>query len=250
MKKLFTIITFCFFAFIISAQTEAPTTSNAATPGNLSFSVTTVGSGANIAAIWIEDNANLFVKTLYVYNNNKGYRPELTNWTSKSGNNFVNATTGATRSHGLISANWPGKDKTLTTVLNDGTYYVKIETKEDGKAVKLGSFSFTKGTTSQTLNPAAITGSFTGISIQWTPTNTALTNVELSTLYSIYPNPAKESIYVNGPDIQSIDVFTLEGKRIFSSNQQKLNINALKKGTYLLNINTGKGIVSKKLIRN
>jgi hypothetical protein len=134
--------------------------------------------------------------------------------------------------------------------LPDGDYKINFELVKENNNRTFTSATFAKGptTVSPTVSPAIST--FTGISIQWTPVNTAIQNIELATLYSIYPNPATSTVFVNGPDIQSIDVFTLEGKRIFSSNQQKLNIAALKKGTYMLSINTGKGIVSKKLIKN
>ena len=135
-------------------------------------------------------------------------------------------------------------------VLPDGDYKINFELVKNNNNRTYTSATFTKGPTAVTPTVSPAISTFTGISIQWTPALTGVKSIELSSLYSIYPNPVTSNVFVNGPDIQSIDVFTLEGKKILSSKHQKLNTNALIKGTYLLNINTGKGIVSKKLIKN
>jgi len=227
----------------------------ATTSGTLSISVTTSGTGGKYApehvlAIWIQDNSNKYVKTLLA--NAAERKNYLTNWKAVNSTfdiTGVDATSGATKtSFGTRTCIWNGTNSSGNQVV-DGTYYVKMELTDKNATGNLGTFAFSKGTTAVNLTPTNVP-SFSNISITWQPAKTGINNIELSTLYSIYPNPAISNIYVNGPDIQSIDVFTLEGKRVFSSNQQKLNINTLKKGTYLLNINTGKGLVSKKLIKN
>jgi uncharacterized protein with FMN-binding domain len=201
---------------------------------------------------------------MYYTNNADNSCADLSVWNGKIGGyanrnslRNVDGISGATlSSHATRTCYW-GKTVSLATVA-DGTYTVCLEI-VDAKNIppvnstghKYVTYTFEKGTANSTGTlVGSAQSSFSNVSIQWVPTNTAINNIELSTLYSIYPNPAISNVFVNGPDIQSIDVFTLEGKRVFSSNLQKLNINALKKGTYLLNINTGKGIVSKKLIKN
>ena len=264
MKKLFTTITFCFFVFIISAQNEVPNTTTA-TGGKLTVTYSVPNPNANTYyAVYITNSTNVLINTLsYRYTNKNDYAKQLTIFWSRIGStwnttNFkhvgVDGTTGAslTNSEAAKTVYWGNSTTMATTVagLPDGDYKINFELVKENNNRTYTSATFAKGPTAvtPTISPAIAT--FTNISIQWTPTATGINNIELSTLYSIYPNPATSTVFVNGPDIQSIDVFTLDGKRIFSSNLQKLNINALKKGTYLLNINTGKGVVSKKLIRN
>ena len=250
MQKLFLITCLFFCAYELSSQNSAP---KVPTSGTLEVKATTVtfnGDHApkNYLAIWIVNSSGVYIKTLYACT--AKHAEDLTNWVGiNPTKDKTDAVSSATlTSHGQRTASWNGTNKTGVQQ-DDGNYTVKLEMTENEGTGKLATFQFTKGTASQALTPTDVSG-FSGISIKWTPTNTAIQNIELATLYSIYPNPATSTVFVNGPDIQSIDVFTLEGKRIFSSNLQKLNLNALTKGTYLLNINTGKGIVSKKLIKN
>ena len=249
MKKIFTTITFCFFVFIISAQNQTP---NANTDGTLTVTANVTYNSPYYYAVWIKGTTGTFLRTITMYGQTSKYYADLAHWNSESATNKVNATTGATKgSSGAYTSTWNAKDQANINIVPDGTYTVSIEMSSEsyGTNSKYVSTTFTKGTSAVTLTPTNVSP-ISGISIKWQPVNTAIQNIELATLYSIYPNPATSTVFVNGPDIQSIDVFTLDGKRIFSSNLQKLNINALKKGTYLININTGKGVVSKKLIRN
>jgi hypothetical protein len=201
----------------------------------------------------------------YRYADTSNYPSQLTVFWSRIGStwnptNFkhvgTDGTTGATLNANISEASktvyW-GNSPTMASAvaaLPDGNYKINFELVKENNNRTFTSATFAKGPTAVTPTVSPAISTFTGISIQWTPASTGINDIELSTLYSIYPNPAISNVYVNGPDIQSVDVFTLEGKRIFSSNQQKLNIAALKKGTYMLSINTGKGIVSKKLIKN
>jgi len=260
MKKLFTTLTFCLFAFVISAQTNGKL--------NVTFTTATANGNyktENAVAVWVQNSTNQIQKTLLLNSNNeKQSGSGMTVWFTAIGSNWANRSTykdvdgiaGATNTnYGTKTCYW-GNTVNLGTV-TDGLFTVKMELL-DGHLAPLNSaghyvaaYTFTKGTTA---NNGVLSGTlpvcFKNVSIAWAPNLTGINDIELSTLYSIYPNPAISSVYVNGPDIQSVDVFTLEGKRIFSSNQQKLNIAALKKGTYMLSINTGKGNVSKKLIKN
>jgi hypothetical protein len=250
MKNLLISSFFLFFSVLLSAQTNSPQVS---TDGSLTVTANVTYTNPYYYAVWIKGTTGTFLRTITMFGNNANYYNDLAHWNSESGRNKVNATTGATKSSAMVNnvSTWNGKDQVNSAIVADGTYTVSIEMSSEsyGTNSKYITTTFTKGPTAVTLNPTNVSP-ITGVSIKWQPVNTGIDNIELSTLYSIYPNPAITSVYVNGPDIQSVDVFTLEGKRIFSSNQQKLNIAALKKGTYMLSINTGKGNVSKKLIKN
>lgn len=249
MKTLFTTLAFCLFTFILSAQNQV---TNVNTDGTLTITANVGYSSPYYYAVWIKGTSGTFLRTITMYGQTSKYYSDLAHWNSESGINKVNATTGATKSSaGSYTSTWNGKDQANSTIVTDGTYTVSIEMSSEayGTNSKYITTSFTKGPTAVTLNPTNVSP-ITGVSIKWQPVNTAINNVELSTLYSIYPNPAKSSIYVNGPNIQAIDIYTLEGKQVMSSIQQKVNIDALKKGVYMLNITTGKGNVSKKLVKN
>lgn len=223
------------------------------TPGTLTVTVTTSTAGGsyspkNLDAIWIEDNTGTFVKTILgATGGNKG---DLT-WSGVSSSNTVDAITSATRSgYGVRTATWNGTNTaTPREVLPDGTYTIKIEM-VDGHASTadpIGTFTFVKGPSSQNLTPANVP-SFSNISIKWAPTApSALNNCTLSNLYSIYPNPTISFIYVNGFDIQTIEIFTLSGVSIFKTNQQKINLTALSKGVYFAKITAKNGTVLKKI---
>jgi hypothetical protein len=112
------------------------------------------------------------------------------------------------------------------------------------------SFTFTKGTSTQTLTPANVLPSFKSISIQWVPTNTALNDVNADKLFSVYPNPTSATAYVAGFGIKSIELCTLNGKHISTSSEQQLNLERLPKAVYLAKIYTKSGVYIKKIEKN
>ena len=65
----------------------------------------------------------------------------------------------------------------------------------------------------------------------------------------MYPNPTKSTIYVDGSDVQQVEIFSVSGKSILKSNQQNLNLSGLAKGTYLAEITTAKGKLLKKIVK-
>lgn len=67
---------------------------------------------------------------------------------------------------------------------------------------------------------------------------------------SFYPNPATDIIYFTSNDEHTIKVFDLNGKQLITvKNQLRLDISELKKGMYILEINSGKNILREKLIK-
>jgi hypothetical protein len=142
--------------------------------GSVMISVTTRAPGGqyqpdNVGAIWIADSGTKFVKSLYVWGQQR--RRELTRWTSATSaaglsNNLVDAVTAATmRSHGVRTANWNGTN-TNKALVADGSYKVCFEL-EDG-ASQYQCVDFVKSRTAQTLMPADTT-SFTKRTIGYTP---------------------------------------------------------------------------------
>ena len=254
MKKVI-ILMMLFFSWtnMIDAQNNSPYASEASTPGTLNVTVTTSAtSGAqysprNVEAIWIENSSGVFVKSLLVYA--QARISELTNWNNSSAGNKVDAITGATQStHGVRTCSWNGTN-VLGVVVADGTYTLKMELTDKNGTGNLGTFTFVKGTTTQTQTPASVP-SFSAITIKWTPSvGTAVEDVNLSDLYQVYPNPTSTSIFVKGLDIQEIEIFNLNGKSLIKTNLHNVNINSLPKGVYMIKINSETGAVMRKLIK-
>lgn len=69
---------------------------------------------------------------------------------------------------------------------------------------------------------------------------------------SIYPNPAKNNIYITFEGDYSLQIFTLSGQKLYEKQNLKntsiLNIRDLQSGLYILKVNTTQGILVKKLI--
>ncbi|MCE5332255.1 MAG: DUF2271 domain-containing protein [Bacteroidales bacterium] len=245
---IFTLVFASLFG-VIKAQTSGTLTVSATT----SKTTTPTYSPKNIVAIWIVDSNGKFVKTLLALADER--KQYLVNWktvTTVAGSayNKLDAVTGATQnSHATRTCSWNGKDKSSALVA-DGTYTLKMElTDNDGVKQNLASFTFTKGTAEQTLTPATTSG-FSNISIKWTPVNTAIDEVKLSDQYNIYPNPTHSTVYVNGFDIEEIELFTLNGKSILTTNNQNLDLSSLPKGIYLAKLTTKTGIFMKKIEKN
>ena len=236
------------------AQNNSPTATDVSTPGILNVTVTTSATSGgsyiprNVEAIWIQDSSGKFVKSLLVYAATR--ISELTNWNTSSSGNKVDAITGATQStHGVRTCSWNGTN-VAGVVVADGTYTVKMELTDKNSTGNVGTFTFVKGPSSQTQTPATVP-SFSAITLKWTPSiGTAVEDVKMSNLYQVYPNPTTSSIYVNGLDIQQIEIFNLTGKSLIKTNLHNVNLNALPKGVYLIQINSEKGSFMKKLIKN
>lgn len=227
---------------------------SAQTQGTLTVTTTTSSTGgeyapSNIVAVWVVNSNGQFVKTLLRYANAR--IQYLTNWNaSTSTRNVVDAITGSTQnSHASRTSTWNGTNVS-GVVVADGVYTLKMELTDKNSTGNLGTFTFTKGPAAQTLTPANVP-SFSNISIRWVPSApTDLPDVELSELYSVYPNPTNSTIFVSGPEIQEIEVYTISGKRILKTKLQTVNISTIPKGNYLVKVYSGKGEFIKKVTKN
>ena len=241
----FFIISILSFLFVIQLEGQ--------TPGQLTVTATTVTYGGTFApnhvvAVWVQSKTGTFVKTLLAYaTTRKSY---LSSWSAVTSAtyNAVDAVTGATKgTHGLISCKWNGENLT-GTVLGDDTYTVALEMTEGGNE-RYYTFQFKKSGTEQILTPTNVSG-FSNITIKWTPSLTALENVNLRESYSVYPVPVKSLLFVNGSDVVEIQVYTLSGKYLFSTNENPVNMVSLKKGVYVILIKSPKVSFLKKIIKD
>lgn len=248
MYKAFLTLAFLVLSLIAQSQTSGTLTVTATTSKTSSPKY----SPKNIVAIWIEDSNGNFVKTLLAY---AGERKQyLKTWKSKttlagSAYNVVDAITGATQSlHAARTASWNGKNKS-SILVDDGTYKLKMEvTDNDGTAQNLAEFSFVKGTSEQVLTPAATNG-FSSITIKWSPLNTAVDEADANTTYRIFPTLATSTISVSGSEVESLEIFDMQGKLMLHSSEKVISVINLPGGVYLANINTIYGNYKQKFVK-
>ncbi|MGK0446656.1 MAG: Leucine-rich repeat (LRR) protein [Polaribacter sp.] len=81
----------------------------------------------------------------------------------------------------------------------------------------------------------------------------SINDFDISTQISLYPNPVNDILKItisNGLEIKSIEVLNILGKRIVKTTSTEIRFTNLKDGIYLLRINTNKGVITKKVIKN
>ena len=243
MKKLFLpIFALCFSAALFAANTA----------GTLTFTVTTVSagsvSGKYIRAIFITNSTTAssatFVKTLL--KTTSGDKSHLKQWVAAGSNTTGVISTGATTStYGVVTCDkWDGKN-TAGAYVADGDYTVWCDISDDPDEA-YSKWTFAKGTAPVTITGTVATN-FTNITLAWVPVNTAINDVEMEKYYSVYPNPAVSSIYVSGEDVKEVQICSLNGQILMTSNEQSVNISKLAKGNYLAVIRAKNGTVVKKI---
>jgi hypothetical protein len=255
MKKNLLFASFLVYGFFMS-QLEAQTA------GTLSFTFTqptpTSPSGTkNVEAVWIENSAGNFVKTRVRYVGN-GTSDHLPTWTSKSGKNTVDATTGATltsstnpTAFGTKTIVWDGKDVNGTLVA-DGTYTVWIESSWQTSLASnthntIVNFSFTKGATAEHLTPADA-GYFKTVSVDWTPGTTAVSEINNNATIVIYPNPTQRYFTVDLSGIQGeykLMIYSVSGQKVYESSEKvatsskTIDMASYESGLYIVKIFSG-----------
>ncbi len=69
----------------------------------------------------------------------------------------------------------------------------------------------------------------------------------------IYPNPAKDIIYIKGEDMKTIQLYSLDGRlvidKIANKDNVEININNLSSGIYYIHVTTNDSKQSKKIIK-
>jgi hypothetical protein len=224
----------------------------AQTSGTLTFTISPVShSGSygakHVVAVWIENASGTFIKTKLKYSSSKNY-DHLGTWTSKSSQNTVDATSGATlTSYNPLSFSWDGTNVSNTNVA-DGEYKIWIELAWDksltsGKTVT--SYSFTKGTNVSHLTPAN-TSLFTDVTIDWVPLSTGIKSTNLSKEIRVFPNPTTGLVYIEMKSIEAecnVQVVNIAGAILFEDHVSKgasanksIDLSNYSDGVYLVNI--------------
>lgn len=268
---------------------RAPLASGTSGVLNVSFTTANAGGiwdPENVLVVWVEDSAGELVSTLLCFTSNANNSAAgLSEWWSLIGSRWsddydllnaytkmsADGVTGATQVDGISSATRPpapaygyrscvwGISENLNAVA-DGTYTVKMEIANEIVPVNtyghcLASFDFVKGPKDDYEHYVTIPNSlpnidpFRDIFIYWNAKPNALSSTELSKSYHVFPNPASSFVFVEGFDVQELELFSTNGKSVLKSKQKHISLASLPAATYIMLIKTGKGLVSKTIVK-
>jgi hypothetical protein len=65
---------------------------------------------------------------------------------------------------------------------------------------------------------------------------------------NVYPNPAKDKIYIEGKGIDEIRLFDLLGKEIISTKEKEIDVSDLNEGVYFISVKTKENTCAQKII--
>lgn len=241
---------------------------NAQTAGSLSFSLTipkhTSGNyetnGRYVYAVWIETNptsgTSAFVKTL-AKNCGSGISDHVATWTSKSGGNLVDVTSGATSTVFTSQTfTWNGTNASRVVVA-DGAYRVAVLiTWGHGTSTAIRYFPFVKGPSLDSQTPASDTN-FTNISLN--SSFLGVTDFSSKPEVSIYPNPTNGVFNMDlKNDINNIKVINILGKVVYNEKvtqdatgtTKKVDLSNLVNGLYIVSVTNDNGTSNYKVILN
>lgn len=234
-----------FLALPISSQTQ----------GELVVDVTTSETGGKYAprhvlAIWIEDAQGNFVKTLLAYGSER--KTHLNTWQSTTKDagseyNVVDAITGATKSsHSSRSCKWDATNYQGNNV-SDGNYKVFMELTDKNSTGNYSSFNFTKGQSSEQLNPGDVS-SFSNVSINWKPEVSAIAVSKVVEAF-LYPNPSTGIFFLKGWPNASLHVWNMNGALVLETQDPKIDLSSHPSGLYFVTIILGESVSSARIVR-
>ena len=91
------------------------------------------------------------------------------------------------------------------------------------------------------------TGNFTSeVTTYFETESTTVTVEEVNSEISIYPNPIKDNIYVNG-EFDKIKLYDVFGKLVFEGTDNVINTKNLSNGIYIVNLKSKDNMVTKKV---
>lgn len=82
--------------------------------------------------------------------------------------------------------------------------------------------------------------------------NTAISSIDVQSEISVYPNPAVDYLNVNVSDycaISNIVIYDHQGRQVLASSDTRINVSALNKGIYIVEIRTDKGTAHRKFTK-
>lgn len=263
MKKISIVRSWLFLLFISLFISDGILLSQ--TNGTFTLSLNTTSTGGyspkHLIAIWIENSSPGFVKTKLLQSKDSNL-DHLGQWTSRTGSNVVDATTGATlATHGNVTVVWNGTDVN-GTVVPDGTYTVWVEmawASDMTTGKTYSTFTFTKGLSSFHSAPADLTN-FTGITLDWVPgTATAIENIPEISNVVVFPNPTTGIINIkfkNDNTASSVRIYNEAGILVYneslsklSGSERKIDVSGLPAGAYFVSFHFDFGDESIRIVK-
>ncbi len=102
-------------------------------------------------------------------------------------------------------------------------------------------------------HPWGMTGTYIfGADVIRTPIqNNNLTSIiDAQTEISVYPNPATDYLTISSSDcytINNVVIYDCQGRKVMSSNNPQINVSGLNDGIYIVEIQTNRGVIKRKI---
>jgi hypothetical protein len=78
----------------------------------------------------------------------------------------------------------------------------------------------------------------------------SLNDVDDMAEFSLFPNPAKDKLFIEGGNFDKVVLYNVLGKEVLTSNKKEIDISNLPKGVYNVTIIAdGKTIGTKKIVK-
>jgi len=231
---------------------------------SVTFNVTTVTdngtfSPKHVLAIWIKSSNGSFVKSVKV---DAAKRIQyLYKWNKSSGDNTVDAVTGATlTAHQSHTVTWNCKN-TSNVVVPNGDYKIMIEYTDQHAQGPIDSIAFTiSGNLQHVTQPDQ--NYFKAISLDFTPSTTGIAdNLTANQVLSVYPNPSNGLLNVSLSSEETGDVnlkiVDLSGKVVYKEYIQSaklanypIQLKSCIPGLYIMELLINHKVISQKVILN
>jgi hypothetical protein len=257
--KLFFMASMMFVLFKSNAQTAGALTFSLTVPKHATGNYET--NGRYVSAIWIETNptsgTSAFVKTLCANIGTSGITDHVATWTSKSGGNLVDVTSGATSTVFTPQTfTWNGTNASRVVVA-DGAYRVAVLiTWGHGASTAIRYFPFVKGPSLDSQTPANDTN-FTNISLNSSFLGVA--DFSSKPNVAIYPNPTNGIFNMDlKNDVDNIKVINILGKIVYyeritkgaAGTTKKIDLSNLVNGLYIVSLTNENGTSNYKVVLN
>ena len=169
--------------------------------------------------------------------------------------NYPNETTWELKENGvIISTGGPysssGPQPTTYATITPGNCYTFIMKDSYGDGILAPGNFKVKDVNNGTIvwgGTNSPTGNFTSeVTTYFETESTTVTVEEVNSEISIYPNPVKDNIYVNG-EFDKIKLYDVFGKLVFEGTDNVINTKNLSNGIYIVNLNSKDNMVTKKV---
>lgn len=140
------------------------------------------------------------------------------------------------------------KDGTLDTTFNQTGIYEEL----NSSLAYFTHLSYTPLAANQIITSGVSDNQYSKFISKYKLTDVLSTNENTLSPLTIYPNPVRDKFTIQNSSkqkIQSVKVFSTDGKLLLQSNSEKNNIEKLSQGLYIVEIKTDTNLYKKKIIK-